>query len=52
MIDANMMNGLARLVYAYGDNLKEDIFKDKRSRVSIKELVRVANERRAGFKSK
>ena len=47
-LSANMLNGLARLVYAYGDNLKEDIFKDKLSRISIKELVRSANERRAG----
>ena len=47
-LSANMLNGLARLVYAYGDSLKEDMFKDKLSRVSIKELVRAANERRAG----
>ena len=46
-LSANMLNGLARLVYAYGDSLKEDMFKDKLSRVSIKELVRAANERRA-----
>ena len=42
-LSANMLNGLARLVYAYGDSLKEDMFKDKLSRVSIKELVRAAN---------
>lgn len=47
-LSANMLNGLARLVFAYGDNLKEEMFKDKLSRVSIKELVRAANERRAG----
>ena len=47
-LSANMLNGLARLVYAYGDSLKEDMFKDKLSRVSIRELVRAANERRAG----
>ena len=46
-LSANMLNGLARLVYAYGDSLKEDMFKDKLSIVSIKELVRAANERRA-----
>lgn len=43
-----MLNGLARLIYAYGDNLKEDMFKDKLSRISIKELVRSASERRVG----
>lgn len=47
-LSANMLNGLARLVYAYGDNLKEDMFKDKLSRISIKELVRSASERRVG----
>lgn len=47
-LSANMLNGLARLVFAYGDNLKEEMFKDKLSKVSIKELVRAANERRAG----
>lgn len=47
-LSANMLNGLARLIYAYGDNLKEDMFKDKLSRISIKELVRSATERRVG----
>lgn len=47
-LSANMLNGLARLVYAYGDALKENMFKDKLSAISIKELVRSANERRAG----
>lgn len=43
-----MLNGLARLVSAYGDSLKEDMFKDQLSRFSIKKLVRVTNKRRAG----
>lgn len=43
-----MLNGLARLIYAYGDNLKEDMFKDKLGSISIKELVRSASERRVG----
>ena len=47
-LSANMLNGIARLVSAYGDLLKEDLFKDKLSRLSIRELVRTANERRAG----
>lgn len=47
-LSANMINGLARLVYAYGDSLKDDMFKDKLSNISIKELVRAAKERRAG----
>lgn len=47
-LSANMLNGIARLVYAYGDALKEEIFKEKLCKISIKELVRTANERRAG----
>ena len=45
---ANIMNGLARLLYAYGDNVKDDVFKEKLSEVSIKELTKLARERRAG----
>lgn len=45
---ANMLNGMARLLSAYGDNLKDDIFKDKLGEVSLKEIARTAKERRAG----
>ena len=45
---ANMLNGVARLVVAYGDTMKDDTFKDKLSRVSLKELARTAKDRRAG----
>ena len=45
---ANMMNGIARLIAAFGDNLKDDIFKEKLSEVSLKEITRTAKERRAG----
>ena len=47
-LSTNMLSGIARLVNAYGDSLKEDTFKEKLGRISIKELVRTANERRAG----
>lgn len=47
-LSANMMNGVARLLNAYGDQLKEDTFKEKLSRVSVKEISRTAKERRAG----
>ena len=30
----NMMNGLARLLYAYGENIKDNIFKDKLGEIS------------------
>ena len=43
-----MMNGVARLIYAYGAELKDNIFKEKLSEISIKEICKVAKERRAG----
>ncbi len=43
-----MLNGMARLLAAFGDNLKDDIFKEKLNEVSLKELSRTAKERRAG----
>jgi hypothetical protein len=45
---SNMLYGVARLIYAYGDELDEAIFKEKLSQITIKELSRNANERRAG----
>ena len=45
---ANIMNGIARLLYAYQDNIKDEIFKAKLGEVSIKEISETAKERRAG----
>ncbi len=45
---ANMLNGVAKLIDAYGDSLKDAVFKEKLSRVSVKEISRDAKERRAG----
>lgn len=45
---ANILKGVAKLVVAFGNELKDDIFKEKISRYSIKELSRTAQERRAG----
>lgn len=45
---ANMLNGVARLVSCYGDNLKDELFKEKLSRISVKEVSRTARDRRAG----
>ena len=42
------MNGIARLLYAYQDNIKDEIFKAKLGEVSIKEISKTAKERRAG----
>ncbi len=44
----NIMNGIARLLYAYEDTIKDEIFKEKLGEVSIKEIVKTARERRAG----
>ncbi len=45
---ANIMNGIARLLYAYQDSIKDEIFKAKLGEVSIKEISKTAKERRAG----
>ena len=45
---ANMLNGVSKLVFCYGDDLKDDIFKEKLGRISVKELSRTARDRRAG----
>lgn len=45
---ANMLNGIARLIRAFGDELKDEIFKEKLSRVSCKEISRTAKDRRNG----
>lgn len=45
---ANMLNGVARLVVAYGNRLKDEIFKEKLGEVSIKEISKTAKDRRAG----
>ena len=45
---ANMLKGIARVINAYGDNVKDEVFKERLSRISIKELTRTAKERRAG----
>src|SRR5574344_936707 len=47
-LSANMMNGVARLIFAYGDAIKDNVFKEKLGRVSVKEISRTAKERRAG----
>ena len=45
---ANMLNGLARLLNAYGDEIKDDTFKEKLGRLSTKQMCREAKDRRAG----
>lgn len=45
---ANILGGIARLVGAFGENLKDDAFKEKVGAVSVKEVTRNAKERAAG----
>lgn len=43
-----MLNGVARLVVAYGDQIKDTIFKERLGRISIKTLCQTAKDRRVG----
>lgn len=45
---ANILNGLARLLFAFNGSIKEDVFKEKLGVISIKEISKTAKERRAG----
>lgn len=47
-LSGNMLMGIARIIVAYGDSLKEDIFKDHVGKVSVKSIIRTAKERRPG----
>lgn len=47
-LSANMLNGVAKLIAAYGDEIKDDIFRDKVGHFSAKEITRIAKDRRAG----
>jgi len=45
---ANMLKGIAKLIVSYGELLKFDLFVERLSRVSAKEVTRNAKERRNG----
>lgn len=45
---ANMMNAVARIIHAYGDSIRDDIFKEKLGDHSIREITRSARERQGG----
>ena len=46
---SGIMKGIAKLIESYGDNLKEETFIDRLSKVTPKEIIRTAKERRAGM---
>ena len=45
---ANILNAVAKLVSIFGDGLNDDIFKEKLGAISVKQLTRVAKERKSG----
>lgn len=47
-LSSNMLKGIAKLVVAYGDNLNDEQFVDRLSKVSVREIIRTAKDRHAG----
>jgi len=47
-LSSNMLKGIAQLIVAFGDLLKDDIFKEKVGVFSAKNIGRTAKERKAG----
>ena len=47
-LSANILKAVAIMVVAFGDELKDDVFKEKIGSVSVKEIVRLAKERAGG----
>jgi hypothetical protein len=43
-----MLNGVSRLVVAYGDQIKDTVFKERLGKISIKTLSQTAKDRRVG----
>lgn len=47
-LSANMLKGVCRMVVAFGDAMRDDLFVEKVGRYSAKDISRTAKERRAG----
>lgn len=47
-LSGNTLNAVARLIAAYGDALNEETFKERLGLVSMKTIIRTAQERRPG----
>ena len=47
-LSGGILMGIARMIVAYGDLLKEDLFKERVGRQSVRAIVRTARERRPG----
>lgn len=47
-LSSNMLKGIARLIVAFNEKMRDDIFKEKVGAYSAKDIIRTAKERRAG----
>ena len=47
-LSGNILMGIAKIIVAYGDSLREDVFKDHVGKMSVKSIIRTARERRPG----
>lgn len=47
-LSASMLKGIAQMVVAFGDSMKDDLFKGKVGAFSAREISRTAKDRRAG----
>ena len=47
-LSGGILMGIAKIIVAYGDALKEDLFKERVGRQSVKSIIRTARERRPG----
>ena len=47
-MSASMIKGITRIVVAYGDEIRDDSFKEKVGRLSVREIARKAKERGGG----
>ena len=44
----NVLNGITKLVVAFGDQMNDEVFKEKVGAISVKQLIRTAKDRHAG----
>lgn len=47
-LSSNILKGIAKLIVAFGEKMRDDIFKEKVGAYSAKDIIRTAKERRAG----
>lgn len=47
-MSGSILMGIAKFLEAYGDEVKDDIFKDRIGKLSVREVIRTAKERRNG----